>query len=190
MLWVATMLLSAPALAQNAPKHARGPFEQLAVAAHATDEPRPFAAFSASAVALRDSVVRLAEAQIGTPYRFGGRSPKSGFDCSGFVQYVLAKLDLNVPRTARKQSAVGLAVTRDTASLLPGDLLMFGKPKRSVSHVGIYIGHGRYIHASRGAGRVIESSLDRPFSPLIRIWRGARRVVATGDSSTIATAEH
>lgn len=186
----AATMLAAPSLAQTAPRHAPGPFEQLSVAAHAIDTPRPFATFSASAIALRDSVVRLAEAQIGTPYRFGGRSPKNGFDCSGLVQYVLAALNRDVPRTARKQATLGLAIMRDTNDLLPGDLLMFGKSKRRVSHVGIYIGHGRYVHASRGAGRVIESSLDRPFSPLIRMWRDARRVLVPGDTSTIAVAKN
>jgi cell wall-associated NlpC family hydrolase len=149
---------------------------------HAQSE-RPFEAFSNSARTVRDSVVAMARAQIGRRYRTGGESPDKGFDCSGLVQYVLAGLNLQVPRTARQQATVGLPLTRDTSRLLPGDLLTFSKGKKGrVSHVGIYVGDGRYVHASSVAGKVIESSIDRPFSPLIKAWRGARRVLSLDDS--------
>lgn len=149
---------------------------------------KPFAAYSASAESLRDSIVALARAQIGTRYRTGGESPKKGFDCSGLVQYVMSALNLAVPRTARQQAKTGLPLGRDTSRLLPGDLLTFGKGKKGViSHVAIYVGDGHYVHASSVAGRVIESSIDRPYSPLIKIWRGARRIL-TLDDSTSATA--
>lgn len=187
-LYAAAMLLASSAvLAQQAPKSAPGPFAAFAAPSHSSATPRPFAAFSVSATALRDSVVRLVRAQIGRPYRFGGHSPRGGFDCSGLVQYVLAALDLEMPRTARRQAAMGLAVTRDTNRLLPGDLLTFAKPEHGVSHIAIYIGHGRYVHASRTAGKVIESRIDRTSSPLIAMWRGARRVLLPADSSAVAT---
>ncbi|HTI63216.1 MAG TPA: C40 family peptidase [Gemmatimonadaceae bacterium] len=148
---------------------------------------KPFAAYSASAQTLRDSIVAVARAQIGTRYRTGGESPKKGFDCSGLVQYVMSALDLSVPRTARLQAKTGLALGRDTSQLLPGDLLTFGKGKKGkISHVGIYVGDGRYVHASSVAGHVIESSIDRPYSPLIRIWRGARRILTLDDSASAA----
>ena len=147
---------------------------------------KPFEAFSNSAQTLRDSVVQLAKAQIGTRYRRGGQSPERGFDCSGLVKYVMASLHQDVPRTARQQAAVGLAVARDTSRLLPGDVLTFGRGKRGVSHVGIYIGDGRYVHASTAAGKVVETSIDRPHSPLLKMWRGARRVVTDGDTVVAA----
>jgi cell wall-associated NlpC family hydrolase len=132
----------------------------------------------------------MARAQLGTRYRTGGESPDKGFDCSGLVQYVLGGLNLQVPRTARQQASVGLPLTRDTSRLLPGDLLTFGKGKKGrVSHVGIYVGDGRYVHASSVAGKVIESAIDRPFSPLIKAWRGARRILTLDDSvPTLAVA--
>ena len=133
---------------------------------------------------MRDSVVQMARAQIGKRYRTGGVTPEKGFDCSGLVQYVLTALSLKVPRTAKQQATQGLAISKDTSSLLPGDLLTFGKGKKgAVSHIGIYVGDGRYVHASSVAGKVIESPLDRPFSPLIKIWRGARRVLASNDTA-------
>jgi cell wall-associated NlpC family hydrolase len=158
---------------------------------------KPFEAFSNSAETLsnsartvRDSVVAMARAQIGRRYRTGGVSPEKGFDCSGLVQYVLAGLNLQVPRTARQQAAVGLPLTRDTSRLLPGDLLTFSKGKKGrVSLVCIYVGEGRYVHASSVAGKVIESSIDRPFSPLIKAWHGARRILSLDDSlPTLAVA--
>ena len=144
--------------------------------------PAPFAAFSASAQALRDSVVALARAQIGYRYRMGGQSPDRGFDCSGLVRYVMAALSIDLPRTANQQARVGRDVPRDTAQLRPGDLLTFGKGKR-VTHIGIYVGNGRMVHASSKAGRVIETDLLRKSHPLIKPWRGARSLVARADSA-------
>jgi cell wall-associated NlpC family hydrolase len=148
-------------------------------------DPRPFAALSNTAMSMRDSVVVLARQQIGTRYRFGGTTPKGGFDCSGFVRYVLAALQINLPRTAQQQSAIGSTIPKDTTSLRPGDLLTFGKGNK-VTHIGIYVGDGRYVHASPKAGRVIETSLSRSTSPLVKIWRGGRRLLAdaTGLDST------
>jgi cell wall-associated NlpC family hydrolase len=138
---------------------------------------KPFAAFSNSALTMRDSIVAVARAQIGARYRLGGQSPTGGFDCSGLVRYVLGALRVALPRTAAQQAAVGAAVPKDTTRLLPGDLLTFGRGNR-VTHVGIYVGNGRYVHASTTAGRVIETSLERTRSPLVRTWRGGRRVLA------------
>ncbi|HEX6598358.1 MAG TPA: C40 family peptidase [Gemmatimonadaceae bacterium] len=142
--------------------------------------PKPFAKFSASMESLRDSIiVSVVRNQIGTRYVLGGTSPKSGFDCSGLVKYVMAVLQVSLPRTAAQQARMGLALGRDSTRLRPGDLLTFGRTRDgSVSHIGIYIGNGRYVHASSKAGQVIESPLDRPASPLIRKWHGSQRVVA------------
>jgi len=149
---------------------------------------KPFAVISNSAQTLRDSIVAMARAQIGTRYKFGGGSPEKGFDCSGLVQFVMSALNLDVPRTAKQQAKAGLAVIRDTSRLLPGDLLTFGKGKKgAVSHVGIYVGDGRFVQASSAAGRVIESPLDRPASPRIKIWRGVRRILLIGDSTSATT---
>src|SRR5438128_2752652 len=107
----------------------------------AAQTPKPFAAFSNSASAMRDSVVQLARAQIGRRYRTGGESPDGGFDCSGLVQYVMSALRVQVPRTANQQSRVGNAVARERDALRPGDLVTFGSDRR-ISHIGIYVGDG------------------------------------------------
>ena len=149
---------------------------------------RPFAEFSNSALSLRDSVVAVARAQVGRRYKTGGTTPDRGFDCSGLVQYVLERLKVDVPRTSREQSRIGAAISRDTTKLRPGDLLLFGKAKSAASHVGIYVGNGRYVHASSVAGRVIESPLDRPPSALIKVLKSARRVLGSTDTVSAVSA--
>jgi cell wall-associated NlpC family hydrolase len=141
-----------------------------------------FASFSSSAQRLRDSLVAMARAQVGRRYRNGGETPEQGFDCSGLVRYVMAAIDVQLPRTAQQQSARGAAVERDASRLRPGDLLTFGSRKR-VTHIGIYVGDGRFVHASSVAGRVIESAVDRAPAPRIKPWAGARRVLADADGS-------
>lgn len=152
----------------------------------ALDPAKPFAAMSASVHTFRDSLVAVARAQVGTRYIRGGTTPEHGFDCSGLVRYVMASLKVNMPRTARLQATAGLAVVRDQSRLRPGDLLTFGTSSRGASHIGIYVGGGRYVHASSGAGRVIESDIGRRESSLVRAWRGVRRVVAGQADSTRA----
>ena len=148
------------------------------------DDAKPFSALSASVHSFRDSLVAVARAQVGTRYIRGGTSPENGFDCSGLVRYVMASLKVKMPRTARLQATTGLAVVRDQSRLRPGDLLTFGKGARGASHIAIYIGGGRYVHASSGAGRVIVSDLGVSQSSLVRAWRGVRRIVAGQPDST------
>lgn len=153
------------------------------------DKAKPFTAMSSSAHSLRDSLVAMARAQVGRRYVRGGQTPERGFDCSGLVRYVMASLAVHMPRTARQQATTGQAIARDSKHLRPGDLLTFGKDSRGVSHVGIYVGEGRYVHASSAAGRVIESDLGRSSSSLIRAWRGVRRIVSGGVADSVRLAD-
>jgi cell wall-associated NlpC family hydrolase len=136
---------------------------------------KPFAAFSASAEKLRDSVVAMARGSVGTRYKLGGTKPGVGLDCSGLVRYAMSVIDLVLPRTAQSQSKVGQEVPRDLAALKPGDVLTFGRGQR-ISHVGIYVGDGRMVHASTSQRRVIETAITTR-NPLIRQWKGVRRFV-------------
>ncbi len=145
------------------------------VDAQTVESKKPFAAFSASASSLRDSVVSMARGQIGTRYTLGGTTPNRALDCSGLVRYVMSALNVILPRTARQQATVGREIPKDLASLKPGDLLTFGRGK-SISHIGIYVGNSRMVHASTSKRQVIETTLTGR-SPLIRQWKGVRRVV-------------
>lgn len=174
-------LLALPAAAQDATANsARDGIDSGSVSSPAGNL-NPIARHHASAQLLRDSVVALARAQVGARYRFGGRSPRRGFDCSGLVQYVMAAFDHDVPRTAAQQASAGLEVDRDTSELRPGDVLTFGGGRKA-SHVGIYIGNGRYVHASSVAGRVVESPIERR-AARVKPWRGARRVLTVPEES-------
>jgi cell wall-associated NlpC family hydrolase len=125
---------------------------------------------------VRDSIVNLARQQIGTRYRLGATSPDRGFDCSGLVVYVMRHLGISLPRTAALQARVGEEIVRDRSELRPGDLLTFGRGSR-ISHVGIYSGNGRYIHASSGRGQVLEAPV-----PASTWWRGVRRLNLASDT--------
>lgn len=118
-----------------------------------------------------DNVVQTAEKYLKTPYRFGGESPK-GFDCSGFVKFVYDKHGNKLPRTADSQYKTGKKV--DRLSLKPGDLVFFNTYGAGVSHVGIYYGSGKFIHASSSRGVMI-SKLDELY------WKprylGAKRII-------------
>lgn len=90
---------------------------------------------------------------VGVPYRFGGSSPENGFDCSGLVQYVYNRgAGLALPRNTQAMSRVGTPV--GAAELAPGDLVFFDTLRRPYSHVGIYLGDRRFIHAPASGGTV------------------------------------
>ena len=109
--------------------------------------------------------VRIAAAELGVPYRYGGSSP-SGFDCSGLIAYVYAKLGVRLPHNAAAQYSYGRSV--DRGHLKPGDLVFF----HGLGHVGLYIGQGRMIHAPQSGERVsIQSLASRSGSV-----EGARRL--------------
>jgi cell wall-associated NlpC family hydrolase len=131
--------------------------------------------------AIRDSIVAAARAQLGARYRWGAETPTRGFDCSGLVRFVLGLFRLDLPRTANNQSFAGQAIPRDVAMLRPGDLLTFGKGKR-VTHIGIYVGDGRLVHASTSKRRVVEATIGETTSWFSRHWLGARRLLASADS--------
>lgn len=130
---------------------------------------------------LHSLLVTLARGEIGRRYIWGGNGPESGgFDCSGFTRYVMRALNISLPRTAHEQSRMGQEVTKDISRLRAGDLLTFGNSRR-ISHIGMYIGNGRVVHASSHYGRVTEVAFH-PGSSLYRRWYGARRVVAQNDT--------
>ena len=102
---------------------------------------------------MADQLINTAMRFLGVPYRSGQSSP-SGFDCSGFMQYIFRKaFAVNLPRTSAEQANVGVAVNR--SQLQPGDMVFFRTAGSRISHVGMYIGNDRFIHAPR-TGRDIE----------------------------------
>lgn len=98
---------------------------------------------------------------LGGKYKYGGKSPETGFDCSGLVYYVYDHFGYRIERIANDQAKQGVKVEPD--ELMPGDLIAFYKSENYVGHVGIYIGAGYYIHAQGEAYGVVLSSLDDPY---------------------------
>jgi hypothetical protein len=112
--------------------------------------------------ALAADVVLTALSHLGVPYRFGGSDPRRGFDCSGLVRHVF-------------QQAAALDMPLDRAELAPGDLVFFNTRGRAYSHVGIYVGEGRFVHAPARRGQVRVEAMESGY------WRarfnGARRLL-------------
>lgn len=150
----------------------------LGIPAGAGAQEKPFAALSKTLLAGRDSLVQLARQQVGLRYRLGAVRPGMAFDCSGLVKWVLGALDFALPRTAAQQAKLGVAVPKDVARLLPGDLLFFGRGPR-VTHIGIYVGEGKYVHAANRRKGVIESDITQASSTW---WKGARRLLLEADT--------
>ncbi len=121
-----------------------------------------------------EQLVQTALKYKGYGYHWGGSSPSTGFDCSGFANYVCAQFDVDLHRTAQDvYSNDGTAVSRD--ALQPGDLLFFGYGPYCVTHMGIYAGDGQMIHASTSATGVILSDINSDY--YTRMYVGAKRVV-------------
>ena len=98
-------------------------------------------------------IVRLAERYLGLPYLYGGSSPQTGFDCSGYTGYLYARFGVSLPRSARAQhESKQLTATQEPR---PGDLVFFKIDHRRVSHVGMYVGENVFIHSPR-TGKSIE----------------------------------
>ena len=176
---------------------------------------KPFAELSSSAQRLRDSLVaRLdvgpdvgdsanvvvrstslpsssealivaARSQIGTRYVFGAEKPFKALDCSSLVRFVMSALRIDLPRTAQEQAQQGVHVAKDVTGLRTGDLLTFGQGKL-VSHIGVYVGKGRFIHASTSQRQVVEESIERQGTWFRRNWVGVRRLLAAAPAADSA----
>lgn len=159
------------ALAEQA--RARAQAAQLAAQAQADTAQQtyvqavPEPAYDASAPAPRyGHVVGIALQYLGVPYVWGGSSPSSGFDCSGFSMYVFAQIGVSLPHHAASQYQLGTAVPRD--QLAPGDLVFFS----GLGHMGIYIGGGQFVHAPHTGDVVKISSMDERWGSYV----GAKRL--------------
>ena len=121
------------------------------------------------------NITSYALSLIGVDYRFGGSTPEQGLDCSGLIRYVFQQATgIALPRSAREQARVGESINRD--DLQPGDLVFFNTRRFQFSHVGLYIGDNRFIHAPSSGGSVEVVNLDNRYWQ--KAFNGARRIVA------------
>lgn len=132
------------------------------------------ASFPSPATAAHDDLLFHAFSLVGTPYRWGGNSPDTGFDCSGLISYVFRETaGMKLPRTTAELSQLPRAAP--TNALLPGDLVLFSTRGKRVDHAGIYVGDGRFLHAPSSGGRVRIDDLQASYWQ--RSFSSARRVL-------------
>ena len=190
--WIIALLLTCASAAQAAPATA-SPEEIERIERFLTDKGllvqldgvRHSVADKAHVVADRTAdLIGNAMGFIGVPYRRGGTSASTGFDCSGFVRAVYEKtVGMVLPRKAAQQAASTQVI--DKKELQPGDLVFFNTMRRSFSHVGIYVGDGKFIHAPRSGAEVRVE--DMGIAYWARRFNGARRVaVSSADESALA----
>ena len=135
-----------------------------------SDETSLFERYTSSA---KDLVLKGLEL-VGINYRFGGTDPDSGLDCSGFIQVVFKDaIGMLLPRTAKEQSQLGDVVGK--SELKPGDLVFFNTMRRAFSHVGIYLGDNRFVHAPRTGAEIRVEDMSQGY--WVKRYNGARRVV-------------
>lgn len=145
-----------------------------AVAAEDTIGDKPPSFLDRYATSAQELVLR-ALTFVGVSYRRGGESPESGFDCSGLVRHVFREsLGLILPRTSHDISRVGETISRE--ELQPGDLVFFNTLRRGFSHVGIYLGEHRFVHAPATGGEVRVEDMRQSY--WTKRFNGARRIAA------------
>lgn len=146
------------------------------VVSRATAHKRALSRFATRVLArtthIAQQLTRSALRFIGVPYVFGGTS-RYGFDCSGYTQHVFSMLGLHIPRTADAQYYAG---ARPRGGPRPGDLVFFQTYEPGPSHVGIYLGHGHFVHASSSHGVMVSSLSDSYWSSR---YLGAKRLIAS-----------
>jgi hypothetical protein len=120
---------------------------------------------------------------MGTPYQWGGRTPSTGFDCSGFVRYAYGQAGISLPLGTANQVREGSFVSR--SNLQPGDIVFFaGTYRSSVSHNGIYLGNNQFLHASASQGVTITSMSNSYWAPK---YHSARRIISGGSQESVAS---
>lgn len=126
-------------------------------------------------VNLSDRIIKTAKEYLGIRYKWGGTSAKIGFDCSGFTMAVFRQHGINLPRSSSRQSRVGKPVEKN--QLKSGDLVFFSTGfGKKISHVGIYIGNGTFIHASTRDKCIRLANMAKPYYR--KRYQGARRVIS------------
>jgi hypothetical protein len=142
-------------------------------------EPFPGSGSLAAAQTLNDSIIATAAAAMGRPYEYGGTGDDGeGFDCSGLIQYSYAKHGITLPRRSTDQARVGKKIDRKLTLLAPADILTFSNRGGEVTHVGLYMGDGRFIHSATRGVQVSVLSAEDPYGRWwYKRWVGVRRIV-------------
>jgi cell wall-associated NlpC family hydrolase len=157
------------------------PISRQPAGATPTPIPTPSRPAGMGSAALADSIVETATAVMGRPYEYGGTGEDGdGFDCSGLIQYAYAQHGITLPRRSVDQAREGWDVGHDANALLAGDILTFTNSGGPVTHVGLYIGNGQFIHSASGGVQISLLSPDDPYGKWwYERWVGARRILGS-----------
>lgn len=162
MIAAALLVVTALLVQGCAPKRVFGPYPaEIGSAPGADPRAAGLGPASGAEAARGEAAARAALALVGAAYRPGGETPEGGFDCSGFVRHVCLGQGVALPRQTRDQAGAGRPVA--PGGLSPGDLVFFSVHGRGVSHVGIWVGDGRFVHAPRPGQSVRTERLDDPY---------------------------
>lgn len=130
--------------------------------AHKPKPPSKIAKFKEDTSVGTEGIAIAAMGLVGVPYRFGGNTPAGGFDCSGLIVYVYNNsARIKLPRTVQEMSRAGQSI--QNADPAPGDLVFFNTTGERYSHAGIYVGHGRFVHAPSKGGTVRLDQMTSPY---------------------------
>jgi cell wall-associated NlpC family hydrolase len=148
----------------------------------AAEQPSPSSAIPVSQLppaSLADSIIATAATAMGKPYEYGGTGKgDGGFDCSGLIQYAYGRHGIELPRQSRDQAKAGKKVDSRLEELRPADLLTFSNRGGSVTHVGMYMGDGRFIHSATRGVQVSTLSATDPYGRWwYQRWVGVRRII-------------
>lgn len=186
--WFIALLLAGASVAQAAPASGTGDDMEKLLAdkgliSQLQDMRNSVTDRAANVASQASDLVVHAMGFLGVPYRRGGNSVETGFDCSGFVRAIYEQtIGLVLPRRADQQAATTQVI--DRKELQPGDLVFFNTMRRTFSHVGIYVGDNKFIHSPRSGGEVRVEDMRTPYWQ--RRFDGARRVTADASAAVPA----
>ncbi|MXN75505.1 peptidoglycan endopeptidase [Burkholderia sp. 4701] len=171
-IWLPVAVVSLLAACSSVPPQSSRPSGMTIATPRAFPPPANFPKFVDHSVGQEEISIQ-AMSLVGVPYRWGGNTPDSGFDCSGLVRYVIGRAaDVNLPRTTADMSGRGMSIDPD--QIAPGDLIFFNTTGRPHSHVGIYVGKLRFVNAPSTGGTVRLDYLTNPY--WAKRFDGIRRV--------------
>lgn len=171
LAFICNACLAGPAMATEETENLAG--ETITIIDEPTTDNIQNPSFLSSWQDKTQEIIMNAMSLTGIKYKYGGTNPETGFDCSGFVRYVFSQAtNLALPPTARAISQLGKTVNKD--ELQPGDLVFFNTLKSAFSHVGIYIGDNKFVHAPRSGAAVRVESMQTGY--WAKRFNGAQRL--------------